>query len=152
MRSELPELGDQIVIATFRFGPVLLEFFEQLFTAVERGEDERYRRRRDRCAGPKFSHQGFGRVRQRLQPRESKKAAGAFDGMNKPKNIVEHARVIGLLLEAHELGIPPLETLICLDDEVAKQIIHNKGGSGGACKRCCSTLHFVWRTFNFSCG
>ena len=39
-----------------------------------------------------FAHQGFGGVRQRLQPRQTEEAAGAFDGVDQTEDVAEDLR------------------------------------------------------------
>src|SRR5262249_608771 len=56
-----------------------------------------------RHAIAKFAHQGFGRVSQCFQSRQTEKAAGAFDRVHKAKNIAEDLAVVRFLLQTHEL-------------------------------------------------
>ena len=44
--------------------------------------------------------------------------------MDEAEDVAENLAVVRLLLEAHQLRIDPIETLIGLGQELAKQIIH----------------------------
>ena len=63
-------------------------------------------------------------MRQRLEPREPEKTAGALDRVNEPEDVAEDLAVVRLLLEAHQLGIDPIETLIGLGEEFPEQVVH----------------------------
>ena len=65
-------------------------------------------------------------MRQRAEPGKPEKAAGAFDGMDEAKNVAEDVAVVRLLLEAHEFGVDPVETLIGLGQELAEQVVHTR--------------------------
>ncbi len=82
------QLVDQILIDTLRFGLGGFQPAENFLDAVDSGQDQRYRFSGDRHAIAEFAHQRLGSVRERFQPRQPKKAAGALDGVNEAKNIV----------------------------------------------------------------
>lgn len=63
---------------------------------------------------------------ERLEPRQSKKAAGAFDGVNEAKDIAEDLAVIRLSLKAHQLCVDVIETLGGLGQKLPQQIIHER--------------------------
>jgi hypothetical protein len=44
-------------------------------------------------------------VRKHFEPRQSEKAAGAFDAVDEPKDIIENLGVVRFLFEAHQLGV-----------------------------------------------
>ncbi len=65
-------------------------------------------------------------MRQRFEPRQAEKAASAFDGVNKAKNIAEDSAVIRLLLETHKLGVDEIEALAGFSEKVAQQLVHSR--------------------------
>jgi hypothetical protein len=65
-------------------------------------------------------------VRKRLQARQGEKAAGAFDGVDEAEDVGENLRVVGILLETHELDVDDVETLVRLGHEFPQQIVHEK--------------------------
>ena len=113
--------SDQIAVVA---RPALAPAFravEDGLDAVDGGKNEGDGFGGDRHAVAEFAHQALGGVRQRLEPRQAEKAAGAFDGMDEAKNIAENFAVIRLLLEAHELGVDPLETFVGLGQELTNR-------------------------------
>ena len=77
-----------------------------------------------RHAVAEFSHQRFGGVRQRFQPRQSQEAAGALDGVDQPEDVAEDFGVVGLLLETHEFDVDHVETFVGLGHEFPQQVVH----------------------------
>src|SRR5262245_28435165 len=73
-------------------------------------------------------------MRQPLEPRQSEKAASAFDGMNEAKNIAQNLGIIRLLLEAHELGVDPIQTLAGFGQEIPQQLVHTTRLVGSGAK------------------
>ena len=63
-------------------------------------------------------------MRQRFEPRQPEKAAGALDGMDEAEDVAENAALFGSLLEAHEFGVDPVETLAGLGQEFPQQVVH----------------------------
>ena len=104
---------------------MLLQLGEDFLDAVDGEQDQRDGIAGDRHAVAEFAHQGFGGVRQRLQPRQAEEAAGALDGVNEPENVGEDLGVVRLLLEAHELDVDHVETLVGLGQEFAQQVVHD---------------------------
>jgi hypothetical protein len=45
--------------------------------------------------------------------------------VNEAENIVQYLRVVGILLETHELVVNRIQTLVGLGQEFAEKIIHN---------------------------
>src|SRR5436309_14671536 len=68
----------------------------------------------------------------RLEPRQSEEPAGAFDGVDEAKDIVENLGVVGILLEADQLDIEQVEALVGLGQELAQQFIHGNAPGRGA--------------------
>jgi hypothetical protein len=71
-------------------------------------------------------------VRQRLEARQSEKAAGALDGVDEPEDIAENLGVVRVLLETHELDVDHVEALVGLDQEFLEKIIHCSSLCSGA--------------------
>ena len=115
---------DQVAIAAVRLLLMRFDLVEDDLDAVDRGENERDGLGGDRHAVAELAHQRFGGVRQRFEPGQSEKAAGALDGMDEAKDVAEDFAVVRLLLEAHELGVDPVETLAGLGQELAQQVVH----------------------------
>ena len=63
-------------------------------------------------------------MRQRLEPRQIEKAAGAFDGVNEPENIGEDFGVVRILLEPHEFDVDDVETFVGLGHKFLQQVVH----------------------------
>ena len=63
---------------------------------------------------------------ERFEPRESKKAARSFDGVNEAKNVAENLAVIRLPLKAHQLGVNVIEALGRLGQKLTQQLIHER--------------------------
>ena len=80
----------------------------------------------DRHAVAELAHQRLGGMRQRFQPGQAEKAAGALDGMDEAKDVAEDLAVVRLLLEAHEFGVDPIETLVGLGQEFPQQVVHTR--------------------------
>ena len=81
-----------------------------------------------RRAVAEFAHQGFGGVRQRFEPRQIEEAAGALDGVDEAEDVVEDLRVVGILLEAHELDVDDVDALVRLGQEFPQQFVHGSRG------------------------
>ena len=120
------EIGDQIVVDALRLALFAFEALQNLLDAVDGGENER-----DGVVGrgqavAKLAHQRFGGVRQRFQPRQAEKAAGALDGVHQAEDVIEDLGVVGILLETHELDVDHVETLVGLGHEFPQQLVHEK--------------------------
>jgi len=115
---------DQIRIAAFGLGLVGLELAENVLDAIDRRKDQRHGLAGHRHAVAEFSHQRFGGVRKRLQPRQAEEAAGPLDGMNESEDVIENLRVVGILLEFDQLIVNGIETLVRLREEFSQQIVH----------------------------
>jgi hypothetical protein len=70
------------------------------------------------------AQQVLARVTQLLEPGEVEKAAGALDGVNRPKDVGNDLGVARILLEQHQLLLHPLQVFAALDDELANHIVH----------------------------
>ena len=63
---------------------------------------------------------------ERLEPRQSKKAARAFDGVNEAENVAEDLAVIWLSLKAHQLRVNVIEAFGGLGQKFTPQLIHER--------------------------
>src|SRR5581483_5196956 len=122
--GQIAELLDQLAVAALRFRLTGFELVENELDAVDGRQNERDGVSRDRHAVAKFAHQGFGGVRQSFEPRQGEKAAGALDGVDQPEDVAEDVAVVRLALEAHQLGVDPLETLVGLGQKLTQQVVH----------------------------
>ena len=107
---------------------------------------------RNRSAVAEFRHQRFGRVRQRLQARQADETAGALDRVDDAENVGEDFRVVGLLLETHELDVGDVETLVRLYQEFPEQFVHCSGlrpRDAGRPGRIARVGQFVAEAINF---
>ena len=118
---------DQIGIAAFGLGLRRFKPGENFLDAVDRAQDQRHGLAGHRHAVAEFAHQRLGGMRQRLEPRQAEKAAGALDGVNQAKDVIQDFRVVRILLEPHQLVVDGVETLVGLRQELAQQIIHGTG-------------------------
>jgi hypothetical protein len=105
---------------------MIFKRLENFLDAIERRQNQRDCGFRDRHAVTEFAHQALGSMRERRKPRQTKKAACAFDGVNKPENIGKNFGVVRLLLKAHELDIDGIETLMGLGQKIPQQLVHCK--------------------------
>ncbi len=119
------ELPNQVGIVARRLALQLLQSIEDCFDAIDGGENEGYFPGNGHAV-PKFAHQRFGGVSERLKPRQSKKSARSFDGMDEAKNIAENLAVIGLSLKAHQLRVDVIETLGRLGQKLTQQVVHER--------------------------
>ena len=62
-----------------------------------------------------------------FETRQAQKAARSLDRVNKAKDVIQNFCVVGILLEANQLVIDDVETLVGLGQELAQQIIHETG-------------------------
>ena len=137
MRSPSPPSGSCSLV---------LDRLEDRFDPVDGGENERDGFRGDRHAVAEFAHQRLGGVRQRFQPRQREKTARALDGVNQAKNIAENGAVVRFLLEAHELGVDQIETLVGLSQEFTQQVVHTGAlDTAGVCRLAPAPLADSWR-------
>ena len=95
--------------------------YEKIRASGNRDSFARYR-----CAVAKLAHQCLGSVGERLQTRQAKKAASAFDGVDEAEDIIEDLLVVWILLETHELDVDHVETFIGLGDKFPQQVVHKK--------------------------
>ena len=120
------QLLDQVGVIAGGFLLFRLELGEDRLDAVDGRKNERHSLGGDRHAVAEFTHQGFGGMRQRFEPGQSKKSASALDGVDETKNIAENAAVIRLLLETHKLGVDEIEALAGFREKVAQQLVHSR--------------------------
>src|SRR5262249_19673910 len=121
------QLADQIPVVARRLRLVALELIEQCLDSVDSGQDQRDRLTRYRAAATKASHQRFGRMGERLEPRQAEEAARPFDGVDEAEDVVEDLGVVRLLLEAHQLHIDDVQAFARLGEEVPQQLVHGPG-------------------------
>ena len=121
------KLDDQILIGAFRLGLGRLQAGENFLDAVDAGQDQRDRFAGDRHAVAEFAHQGLGGMRQRFQPRQAQKAAGALDGVDQAKDVIQNLGVVRILLEPHQLIVDGVQALAGLGQKLPQQIIHETG-------------------------
>ena len=105
------KLDDQILIGAFRLGLGCLKPGENFLDAVDAGQDQRDRFSGHRHAVAEFAHQRLGGMRQRFKTRQAEEAAGALDGVNQPKDIIENLGVVRILLEPHQLIVDRIQAL-----------------------------------------
>ena len=107
-----------------RLGLVALEGGEDLLDAVDGGEDERHGLVGDRRAVAELAHQGLGGMRERLEPRQAEKAAGALDRVDETEDVVEDFEVVGIGLELDQLDVDDIDALAGLGQKFPQQIVH----------------------------
>ena len=142
---------DQVLVAAFRLVLGGFQTCENFLDAVDRGENQRDRFGGDRHAVAEFAHQGLAGMGQRLQPRQSQKAAGAFNGVNQPENIVENLCVVRLLLKPNQLIVNRVQALAGLGQKLAQQIVHETGLTQHGARDIATPLEFrqlLWKRFN----
>ena len=66
-------------------------------------------------------------MRQRFQPRQPEETAGAFDGVDQSKNVIEDLCVVRFLLEPHQLIVDRVQALAGLGQKLTQQIVHETG-------------------------
>ncbi len=96
----------------------------------------------DRHAVTEFAHQGLAGMRQRFQPRQSEKAAGALDGVNQAEDVIQNLGVVRILLEPHQLIIDGVQALVGFRQELPQQIVHqNTPSKHWCCGRVSTAVH-----------
>jgi hypothetical protein len=152
----LLELADQFGVGALRFALMLLQFAEDVLDPVDGKQNERDGVGGHRHPVAKLAHQGFGRMRQRFEARQAKETAGALDGVHQPEDVAENLRVVGLLLETHELDIDDVEALVGLDQEFLEKLVHPQqpwlGERWPPDQFHPSKAQCGFEAFNFSCG
>ena len=118
---------DQVPVAAFRLGFVLLELGQDFLQAIDRQQDERDGFARHRLAVTKLAHQRLGGMRKRLEARQAEETTGTFDSVNKAEDVIENLRVVWILLELHQLNVDEIKALVGFGEEFAKKIIHRLG-------------------------
>jgi hypothetical protein len=117
---------DQVAIVAGWLALQLLQAIEDYLDPIDSGENQGYGFASDGRAVPEFAHQRLGGMGERLEPRQSKKAAGAFYSVNEAKDVAENLAVIRLSLKAHQLCVDVIETLGGLNQKLPQQIIHER--------------------------
>ena len=112
------QFDDQILIGAFRLGFGGLEACEDFLDAVDAGQNQADRFAGDRHAVAELAHQRLAGMGQRFQPRQTQKAAGALDGVNQAKNIIQNLGVVGVLLEPHQLIVDRVQALAGLGQKL----------------------------------
>jgi hypothetical protein len=118
------QLDDEILVVTGLLGLIALEPIEQHLDPVDGRKNERDGIAGDRCAVAKIPHQGFGRMGERLEPRQAEEAARPLDGVDQAKNVVENLGIVRVVLETNELDIHDVDAFIRLGQEVPQQLVH----------------------------
>ena len=118
------QLLDQIFVGAFGLGLGRFEARQNLFNAVDRGQDQRHGFGLDRHAVAEFAHQRLAGVGEGFQPRQAQETAGALDGVDQPKDVIENLRVARVLLEPHQLIVDRIQALIGLRQELPQKIVH----------------------------
>jgi hypothetical protein len=73
-------------------------------------------------------------MRQRFQPRQTEKAAGALYGVNQAKDVIENPGVVRILLQPHQLIIDRIQAFVGFRQELPQQIIHETGPSNAGAR------------------
>ena len=120
------EPRDQIAIAAGRLASARARSRRESLDAVDGGENERDGVGGDRHAVAELAHQGFGGMRQRLEPRQAEEAAGALDGVDEAKDVAEDVGVIRILFEAHQLDIDTSRLSFVSVRELPQQVVHTQ--------------------------
>ena len=118
------KLDDQILIVALRLRLGSFEAGKDFLDAVDAGEDQADRLPGDRHAVAEFTHQGLAGMRQRFQPRQPQKSAGALDGVDETKDVIQNPGVVRILLEPDQLIIDGVQALARLRQELAQQVVH----------------------------
>ncbi len=125
--GHLMQLLDQVFVGAC--GLVLGRFQsgQDFLDAVDRGQDQRHGAGGHRHAVAEFAHQCLAGMRQRFQPRQAEEAAGALDGVNQPKDVIQNLGVARILLELHQLIVDRIQAFAGFGQEFPQQIIHETG-------------------------
>jgi hypothetical protein len=115
---------DQIMIRAFGFTLVFFEFSNQFLDSIDGKQDQIHGVAGDGRTVPQFAHQCFGCVRERLEARQTQKAAGTLDRVDKAKNVRKNCDVVGLLLKTHELDVDHVEAFVRLVEKIPQQFVH----------------------------
>ena len=123
VRPSLPA-PDQILIGAFGFGlgrlePARISLMRSMVVRISDTASAGHRH-----AVAEFAHQRLAGMRQRFQPRQSEKAAGALDGVNQAEDVIQDLGVVRILLEPHQLIVDGVQALVRLRQKLPQQIIH----------------------------
>ena len=118
MLDHLMQFDDQIFIGAGRLGFGRLQPSENFLDAVDARQNQADRLPRHRHAVTEFTHQRLAGMGERLKPRQSEKAAGAFDGVDKAKNVIQYLGVVRVLLEPNQLIVDRVEALARLGQKL----------------------------------
>lgn len=116
---------DQFAIFPFTLAFIGFNKFENRTQSIEQLQQPGNKR----GTGGKFSipqqaQQVLTRVRKLFQPMESKKSCSAFDRMHRPKDLGEKSRILRARLEFSETPLHAVQSLLALDQELPRQIVH----------------------------
>ena len=117
--------GDQrrVVAGGLRAGD--LDPGHDLLHPVERGEDQRDPRRRDReRAVPVAAQHVLGGMRHRFQARQPQEPAGPLDRVDEPEDFRQRRLVVRRAFEPHQRGIERRQALMRFGQEVGQQVVH----------------------------
>ncbi len=84
------------------------------------------------AAGADVGKRILGGVAERLQAREIKKAAIAFDGVDEAEDAIEPRAVVGRGFPGDDLTAQRLEHFPAFGNEVGNQVIHRRGSPQAA--------------------
>ena len=131
--GHLVQLLDQVFVGAFRLGLGGFEAGQNFLDAVDRGQDQRHGARRHRHAVAEFAHQGLAGMGQRFEPGQSEEAAGAFNRVNQPEDVIQNLGVGRVLLEPHQLIVDRIQALVGLGQELPQKIVHQSMPSKVQC-------------------
>ena len=118
------EAVDQVLIVAIGLGLVRFEFSENAFHLIDGQQDQSDRMARYRHAVTKLAHQGFGSMGQCFKARQAEKTAGAFNRMDKSKDIAQNFCVVRVLFEPDQFIVDGVEALARFRQEFIEKIIH----------------------------
>ena len=99
------QLGDQLLVVTFRFGLVRFDMREDHLDAIKTGQNQGHGLGSNgKFAVPELAKHIFARVGDHFQPRQAEKAAGALYRVNQSKNIGQNFR-FRILFEFHQFHV-----------------------------------------------
>jgi hypothetical protein len=108
-----------------------LDLAEHASDSVHRGQKRAGNVRiAEQQAIPHLAQKIFPDMRDRLQLPEPEESAGAFEGVDGPKNTAECLPIAGVFFDRHKIALQAIQIFMTFDQELCEDFFHRKAGVG----------------------
>jgi hypothetical protein len=108
-----------------------LDLAEHASDSVHRGQKRTGNVRiAEQQAIPHLAQKIFPDMRDRLQLPEPEESAGAFEGVDSPKNTAERLPIAGVFFDRHKIALQAIQIFMTFDQELCENFFHRKAGVG----------------------